>query len=330
MAIEVEITHTMQDGTLLSISGGRIPREVIDPLRRQPYCWRWSQTYDAYRQQSSQDQKPRRGRIQATREYLEKAGYAVTVSEDTELRPMRQVEADRAASIDDRAARLSQRAETKTAQAEAHQAKADYVFANRPMGQPHLVDHHSFNKTMREHECALANDEKARDLRGYGQTLNTRAETAAHHNDNRASPGSVRARVRRLEGELREVNTRLTKGAYLGPGHYEPYGPRSIASFEEDKARIEHELEYWRARMEEHVASGELTSFSKDDFPPVEGKRYCVRKGQRQDWYRVVRANKATVTVETVINADGVTWQTGTLPYDKISQVALLSEQPSR
>jgi hypothetical protein len=328
VTITVHLTHEMSEGTLMTITGGSIPDRVMAPLYRSPYHWNWSGGENQFfYQQSSRDQLPRRSRVRSTAEYLRSHGYEVIndVPEPggVEFRPMEDVEADRADRIDDYANRLEERAEKKQAKSDAYQAKADLVFKSRPMGQPFMPDHYSYNADMNRHLRALKNDEKARDLGRYASVLEVRAEIAANHNDDRYKPRAVRSKVRGLEKKLSEVNTRITKGAYLGPGQYEPYGPKSLAIFQEQHDHYAHQLAYWRPIMEEFEEQGELSTITKETVAEAAGNK--TGKGawvkNRGSWYEVVRANKTTVTVRTMLCNDGETWLKNKTSYDNITEV---------
>ncbi|MCI2423057.1 DUF3560 domain-containing protein [Saccharopolyspora sp. K220] len=315
-AITIEISHTMAEGTLMRIFGGTIPADVLKPIAR-AQNWRWSRYLGAYHQQQSRDQLPRRWRIDATATALRAAGYTVTVSIDTTLRPMEESEADRAERIEDYADRRHRRADRKSAEAAATRKKATDVFDHIPFGQPMMPGHHSYNRDRRQRERAWNNLGKSYKQQDYANKLHAQAETARNHTDHRYAPRAVRSRVRNLEKELRTAEVHLTQGTYLAPGVREPLSEGSRALWQETKERLEHQLAYWRPIMDQYIAEGKLSNVTRED---VKGKNKQVKARGR--WYDVVRANPTTVTVKTMrsaINPDD--WLTGKYSYDDVTEV---------
>lgn len=113
--------------------------------------WKWSShitTPDgesgAWYIRMSRDKPAKTWEINQAVTRLQEAGYQVEVHIDNTPRDMVASEADRAERMDVRAAALEGKAGRRAEQAAVKREQADRVFRGIPMGQPYLVDHHSY------------------------------------------------------------------------------------------------------------------------------------------------------------------------------------------
>lgn len=135
----IEITHTPEEGTLVNgTTKGDGTAQILRAHR-----FRWFPSLRVWGIRGSHDHAPKLHQINSAANALRAAGYQVTVSVDTAPRDIAAAEADRRARMDDRAEALDRKAERRAGEADAHLNAADTIAANRPLGQPILVGHHS-------------------------------------------------------------------------------------------------------------------------------------------------------------------------------------------
>lgn len=310
----IEITHNYEQGTLL---GGTTPadgrkgtdsRAVLDT-----YLWRYSRGLGWY-QRGSRDKPARRERIERTAEALRRLGYEVTVSVDDTPRDMAEAEADRAQRMEDRADAIERKAQRRAQESKEREAKASQTLDGIPLGQPLLIGHHSYAADKRRRERAWANMDKAVQLEREARYHSERAQITRGHMDHRYNWLTVAERVKRLEADLRRFERQGSTSPHV-----------------ED---TRNKLAYWREVRAEQIASGEAPHFTREDVA-VGG---WVKGWGGDQYYRIVRVNKATVTIATTrsaINPDD--WLTSKLEYHRIAGYltpeeadALLSEEVER
>ncbi|MER7115505.1 DUF3560 domain-containing protein [Saccharomonospora azurea] len=309
----IEITHNYEQGTLLDGTTpadgrkGTDSRAVLDT-----YSWRYSRGLGWY-QRGSRDKPARRERIERTAEALRDLGYEVTVSVDDTPRDMAEAEADRAQRMEDRADAIERKAQRRAQESKAREAKASQTLDAIPLGQPLLIGHHSYAADKRRREKAWANMDKAVQLDREARYHAERAQIARRHMDHRYNWLAVAEHVKRLEADMRRFKRQKSTSPYV-----------------ED---TRNKLAYWREIRAEQIASGEAPNFTREDVA-VGG---WVKGWVGDRYYRIVRVNKATVTIATTrsaINPDD--WLTNRLEYHRISGYltpeeadALLTEEKS-
>jgi len=231
-------------------------------------------------------------------------------------------EVDRSGRMDERATALEAKAGRRADQATTKREQADAVFRGIPMGQPYLVDHHSYPADRNRRERAWNNFGKSIELREQATELQRRAGTAQRHMDLRTGPMAVARRIRTLEAELRRwereragrkdwvFNEATDRHEYC---HVEP-SPAYARRCDDQIAHVTNQLTYWREIRAQQVATGTATNYGPDDIAKGDHIRHAGH------WFEVVRINKKSVTVNTFQGNTG-TWFTGTVPYDQIRDV---------
>jgi hypothetical protein len=153
--------------------------------------------------QASQDRPAKTGPIGRTAAALRDHEFTVTVHLDTTPRPMADAEADRETRAAARSDRLHRVADRLTAQAHERETAAWRVLDHLPLGQPMLVDHHSYQAYRRRRERAFTNLDASAELARQAQSTEQAAQTAGAHMVHRLPrDGGQRNRIRDLEAEL--------------------------------------------------------------------------------------------------------------------------------
>jgi hypothetical protein len=309
----ITITHTHEDGTLLSgTARGDGTAEIIKRVG----SWRWSRNIGWY-VRSSRDRNANQWLIKATRQGLEAAGFQVEVKIDDTFRPTAQAEADRAARQEGRVDALEAKAVRKGKAAEdAYAAHERACEALPPGGEPIHVGHHS----ERRHRKAI---DKAWDA--LGKAVNTgeeaeraeaRAEAAAKTTEHRYSPETVKNRIDRLQADQRRepryldghrrVVARTDTHEYVDefPAATGDYRDRLV----ERMTQRADQITYWEGVYAGLQADGTATSYSPDTIAKGD---WIKRRG---GWYEVVRVNKKSVSVHL---CPEFTW-THTIGYHEI------------
>ncbi|MBM4498352.1 DUF3560 domain-containing protein [Rhodococcus hoagii] len=116
--------------------------------------WRWSRLLGAWYVPYSRDVAPKSRIINGTAAALRAANFDVTVTIQSGIRDMTEVESDRAARQSDRVDALDAKAERLTDAAESAHGKAREMSNRYPLGQPILVGHHSERRHRRDIERA--------------------------------------------------------------------------------------------------------------------------------------------------------------------------------
>lgn len=311
---ELVITHTYTEGTVLT--GTRRSDDLYRLLRS--HGWIYRRSTGDYRLQASQDRPAKTGPIGCTAAALRERGFTVTVQLDTTPRPMADAETDRETRAQVRSERLHGAADRLTAQAQQRQAAARRVLDHIPLGQPMLVDHHSYRADRRRRERAFTNLSTSAELARQARTVEQAAQTAGGHMARRYHPETVANRIRDLEAELRRLARRRQQHADREALLARGVSPELIAAcaltpqqcvvLEEQQTHLSKQLTHWRAVRQAQIRDGLTPNYTRADLAP--GDLICYR-GQ---WLPVVRCNPKTVSVPSIV---GGSW-TDTVRYERI------------
>ncbi|GIG26490.1 MULTISPECIES: DUF3560 domain-containing protein [Cellulomonas] len=280
------ITHTRAEGTVLEgTAAGDGAAGILTACG-----WRWSRDRGTWYVPRSRDQHARHDLIEATRSQLQRAGHDVEVHVDEQPRDFADIEVDLLARRRARAAALKRRAVTAKARADAAAgAEEAAVRALPPAGEPIKIGHHSENRHRRSMDRAhratgkrIAADDRARELERQAQAA-TQSVAA------RYAPRPVAARIDRLDAELRQ---KLRALARLEAGEPGTVDARTRSLLQEQIALLEQELEHWTATRAAQIADGLAVDYGPHNVRPGDQVQISGH------WYRAVRANRATVTVD--------------------------------
>lgn len=306
------ISHTRAEGTL--IEGTRKGDGTNDVLKAQG--WRWSRTLSLWYVPHSRDRDAKNWVINATVKALEESGHTVVTDTDDTARPTAEVEADKIARQADRADWLADKATKVATAAEAADERAHELAHQVPLGQPILVGHHSEGKMRCHYERVASRQDKAVKLYREATTAAEEAASAAKTTGARYSPVTVGNRIEKLEAEIREVQRGLdgyTRTAFVdsaGQKQVEVFAPAAGGHRDRLAARsreLADQWAYWQQIRADQIDSGTATNFGPGNV--AKGDQVKIRG----TWYRVVRANKKTVTVPSPFGS----W-TDTAPYREI------------
>lgn len=307
------ITHTHAEGTL--IEGTRKGDGTNELLKATG--WRWSRALGAWYVPHSRDRAPKQWIIDATAAALSTAGHPVAVETEDQARPAVEVEADQIRRQQERAAALAAKAARVEARAEAADAQAHELADRLPFGQPILVGHHSEGAMRRHYQRVENTQRRAVDLAREADTAAEKARAAACTTGVRYSPVTVGNRVDKIEAEIREAHRELdgyTRVYFVDAGgrkHGDTFPPATGARRDRLVARMDEladQRAYWQQIRAEQVAAGVATNYGPDSI--AKGDQVKIRG----TWYPVVRVNKKTVSVPSVV---GGSW-TDTAPYREI------------
>lgn len=318
--MSLTITHTSADGTL--IEGTRKGDGAWEAIKaaQQRYTirgWRYMPSIRAIGVSHSRDRAPNMHLIERTADVLREASLDVAVSVDATPRAMEEAEADRAERMEARAERLHGRAERLAAESSAHYDAHRAIVERIPFGQPILVGHHSERGARADLRRMERHMDKFCELGGESRQTEAAAEAAERHMAHRENPQTTVNRIKRLEAEQRQAQKYLdgwSRNYLNGAGKVvdtDVYPPAEGAYREQLLTQVTHldeQLRYWRAHLEQAKAEGrwnpvDVATIRKGDLVKVRGQ-----------WRRVVRVNKATVSVET-----GYSW-TDKVPHHEIRE----------
>jgi Domain of unknown function (DUF3560) len=195
------IRHTYADGTLLA--GVTRPDDLYRTLRG--LGWLYRRSCDDYRLQASQDKPAKTGAIEQTVQVLQGRGFAVTVTIDTESRPVAAAETERGERAQIRAGRLHGRADRLDVESATAETAARRVLDNIPLGQPYIVDSSGYGADRRRREGAFAQMHRSVELGREAATTRAAGDTAERHMDHRYAPDTVVNRLRGFEANLRSA-----------------------------------------------------------------------------------------------------------------------------
>ncbi|MGH7750184.1 MAG: DUF3560 domain-containing protein, partial [Candidatus Dormibacteria bacterium] len=145
------ISHTAGEGTLaLGTAKGDGSAPILTS-----WGLRWSRTIGTaggWYLPRSRGRDPHTDCINGVAGVLRQAGFTVEIAIDTTPRATAAVEADRAQRSATRAQRLTERSARLIHQGSDEWVQARELVSHLPLGQPDLVDHHSYPRTRRFRE----------------------------------------------------------------------------------------------------------------------------------------------------------------------------------
>lgn len=292
------ITHTDAEGTILEgTARGDGSAEVVKGLG-----WRWGRSIGSWYVPRSRNVPPKRPLIERTAQALETAGFAVAVEVDTTAQDRTEAEERRSADAAARAARLTARAEREQARSDERWEAGRRLAATIPFGQPILLGHHSQRSAERDRDRIRGHIDASCTHQERADAAAAGARAAASSTAFRHAPVTVANRIERLEVAIRADERLLTLPAWV---RSQPDAPARLAATER-LATARADLEHWTAVRAQQIADGEATNYGPDTVR--KGDEVCVRGS----WYRVVRANAKSVTVQTQ-------WRTSRTPWHNVA-----------
>lgn len=302
------ISHTRPAGTLIEgTSRGDGTAEVLKSCG-----WRWSRNLGAWYVPQSRDSLAKRHLIDTTQARLQAAGHQVTVTVDDTARPAAEVEADRIERQIGRVDALNAKAGRQQGAADVLDSRAGQLADMLPLGQPILVGHHSEGKMRRHAEKVDRTMRAAVDAQREADLAAGRADAASTTTRARYSPVTVANRIDKLGADIRDAQRR-SDGHTRNVGGYIETTPPAEGDYRDrliDRiADLTDQLTFWQQIREQLVIDGQATNYGPEIIS--KGDRVKIRG----TWYRVVRANKKTVTVPSSLG----TW-TNTSPYQEIQE----------
>ncbi|SLG91858.1 Domain of uncharacterised function (DUF3560) [Mycobacteroides abscessus subsp. abscessus] len=187
------------------------------------------------------------------------------------------------------------------------------------MGEPIKVGHHSERRHRRSIERAWNALGKSVEAGRAADLAHERARAAARTTAHRHNPVTVANRIEKLEAEQR-ADQRILDGGKRGRAPYVYVDAPASGEYREKvtarMAQRADEIAHWKAVRERQIADGETLGLTKADV--AKGDAVKVRG----EWYRVVRANAKTVTVESRF----IPGRNGTIPYQEIREHRKASE----
>lgn len=304
----IRLVHTHAGGTMAEgTSRGDGSGEIL-----KAQGWRWSRDLGAWYIRYSRDRLAKLWEINAAREGLEAAGFAVeVVIDEGDRRTVAEREAEKAGRAEDRADRLLDRAARLQGTAESADAASRQISDFIPMGQPILVGHHSERRHRRDIDRMHRLDQKSLEASRAAAQAERGAAIAAASTDARNSPVTVGNRIETMEAELRKIGRELTGYTRnLSNGCEEVHGPATGHYAERlriQQADLQDQVDYWKEVRAKQAADGvpvfSAETISKGDYVYVSGF-----------WRKVVRVSKKSVSCET-----GYSW-TDRVQYHKITR----------
>jgi hypothetical protein len=314
----ITIRHTHEDGTLIE---GTVKGDGVYEITKR-YGFRWFPSIRAIGIRGSRDQVAKRWKINGAAEALRAAGHEVTVEIDDTPRGRAEVLADQSERLDDRAEALAAKAAKHQAESDAAFTRASQIGERFAFGQPILVGHHSERSARADQRRIQAAMDRSRTEFETAEDAARRAAAVGRNADYSARPGVTARRVERAEAELRKIQRSLdgyTTRHYMGDGKtiayqfdHEPATGEHRESLLARKAQLEDQLAYDRAQLAAAQEAGQHVAYGPHNVHVGD----LVHHGY--GWYRVVKVNKVTVSVET-----GYTW------HDKIRFTDIRRHRPA-
>lgn len=291
---DLTITHTAAEGTL--IEGTTKGDGAASALKA--HGWRWGRSLGAWYVPRSRDTAPKHHVIEATAEQLRAGGFTVAVEVDARQRTTAEVEADKIARQAQRAEALAAKAARSQGAAAAADRRAE-VATDRlpPGGEPIKVGHHSEGRHRRDTQRAWDAMGASVQAQREADRAAERAATAARTTGARYSPVTVANRIDKIEAEVRGIDRRLNGyTAQQGSPYAHEVAPATGTyrdRLTDERAQQVDALTYWQQVRAEQIETGQATNHG----PETVAKGDAVKI--RDQWYRVARSNKKTVSVET-------------------------------
>ncbi|WP_433463927.1 DUF3560 domain-containing protein [Spirillospora sp. CA-128828] len=270
---------------------------------------------------------------------LRDAGHQIRVEIDNTTLPttsFAQLEQERYERAEERADRFTTFADNAAAQGTRAIEQVDQDRKQIPLGQPHLIGHHSYNKTVRQEQQRNAREQRGLEHVRRGRRWRQRADAAERFQSGRQAIGTTQRRIERLEAEIRAHDRFLagrlehweitittgSTGEYgislderlarRPPGSHVlsldegrnvaevliAVGPQARAEIQAQITLLTEEVDYWRNHVAALQADQGMKVWSKSDF--VRGDLIQCG-GQR--WYEIVRVNPKTLSVANGVNS---------------------------
>lgn len=317
----ITISHSHSEGTLLTgTARGDGSAEAIKSVKNRLTArtlWRWSGNLGAWYIQRSRDKGADHQSIEATKQALQAAGFAVEVDIDDTRRSAAEVEEARNERQIQLVDRLDARADRKHAAADAAAARERAASAALPEGgEPIKIGHHSEQRHRKAIERAHTALSKSVAADRAARQADERAATAATTTERRYAPPVIRRRIERLTADLRKQerardgHTRTLYTDGRGVKHVETTAPATGAHRDRvlgEIDRLNDEIGYWKGQLDVAVAAGAALW---DKTTIVVGDMIVATRTP----YRVLKVNTKTVRVEGRFGG-------GLLPYSDITKV---------
>ncbi|MDX6740450.1 DUF3560 domain-containing protein [Actinocorallia sp. A-T 12471] len=341
----IVISHTFETGTLIyGTSRGDGTGKLIHEAGFRPssYLPEHPVHGDAYwYMASTRRHLAKTYKIDSCADALREAGYEVTVEIDhTTLptTPYAGLERERYNRADARTSRYSEWADSASATGERIVEQVREERSHIPLGQPHLIGHHSFKKTTRQEERRNTREDRGFEHLRRGRHWAERAKTAAKYQAGREAIGTTARRIDKLEAEVRKLKREMLPRQdywtiWLGAFGYGtqrktfrerfaelPSGskvvsldlPRNTALMSIVRserllavnqaliAMREEEMAYWQKVLDARRAEEGVRVFTLEDFAVGD----FAKIGKRH--YEIIRRNPKTLTVISGVNIHGL------------------------
>lgn len=332
---DITITHTSEDGTLLT--GSAKGDGVYEIVRA--HGFRWFPSIRMIGIRGSRDHKPMTWKINAAKTALEAAGHTVTLEVNDGLRSAAEREEAKAEQLETRQDALEAKASRRAAEGE-QRVSAGWGAFRQMDGQPILVGHYSEKRHRNAIDKAENNLRKGYGLLDEAKEADRRADASRTDQSYRETGPVTERRIAKLEAERRKVERDMApcmvSGKKVKPegqgktidcrlcwnpitlGETVPDHGRRIsqAHGEQRLAELDDELAYWREHLQELVDSGRYRKWGPDDFQV--GDYVSTRFGR---WSRVEKVNRKTLSVPS-----GYSWL-DKIPFDEVRGKRTKEEQ---
>ncbi len=234
----------------------------------------------------TRDKAPQRDLIERTADALRAAGYDVATDIDAAARAAVAIEADFAERAQDREQKYTARAQRHHANSDAAHDRADQLSRRFAGGQPILIGHHSQASAERDHHRIGRQMNKAIDEREAASYAAARARDARAAVRSSANPYTVANRIENLAAEVRKIERRIALADPLARSAH-------LTRHHEQLAHLQAALTRWQQIREQQIKDGAATNYGPGTVHPGDAVKIAG------SWWRVIRANTKSVTVET-------------------------------
>ncbi|HEX8628771.1 MAG TPA: DUF3560 domain-containing protein, partial [Catenuloplanes sp.] len=264
----------------------------------------------------TRDRNADRARLERLAAALHEAGYQAEIEVDNTPRDAAAIEADRAERV---AGRVERYTELADARHTCGGARLDHVTERRshiPLAQPVISPR--FGNYLRRLNRTEAS---ARAEVAVGDHWQHRAQAAESTQRYRLNPRVITRRINRLDADHRRWQRSLDtlraageRGEYADGGWYADRAAEAITRAEQEIARLDGQLAYWRAELTALEARGAWQPWTREHFRVGDEAKVIGT------WYPVLRVNGKSVTVTPLVlmgQPSTSSW-TDTARYDKI------------
>jgi Domain of unknown function (DUF3560) len=181
---------------------------------------------------------------------------------------------------------LQERALKHLSKSKKHYGVYRQIADGIPLGQPILVGHHSETRHRRDVERMHSNKLKQIDKLDYAEHLQERAFIAQAKSEKRHyTLEYLGNRIQECQAKLNSIQRRLN-GKELGILESITNNPKVRSIWEQEKAQIQEQLDYWQSIVEEKGG----VKYNKDN---IQIGDWIKSTGW---WYQVYRINKKSVS----------------------------------